>query len=373
MFKKIFFTMMFVFVAVFSYTACAEIPDNAPDNTGTYSLSLQNAIDMALMESADVECWEVNMKNYNIQLSSARMAQKDSKNVPVYVSQNFDLNFVKGGYYVAAAQSQIRLAKIEYSKITGQISYDVTQKYYTIKNTEKMCEIATSAHERAVQNLEITKKQYSMGACTEIDLKNSEIAVKESEANMKKCANGLEILYDSFKIVLGVAQNSELLLTDEIVIEDINADLEKDIQSALKTRYDINALKEARDLSVKYFEIASVLSEKSSTYFSAFTNTVTSKHNYETGVKNIGILIKSAHMAIDEAKTDTVIAKEKMELARKTYDVNKIRYEMGMITSVMLSASSDGLTSAQNAYESALLAEKLAIEKYKYEIQTGIM
>ena len=47
-------------------------------------------------------------------------SKKQNKKTPVYVSQNFEVAFVKSGYYVDAANSQIKLADIEYDKIINQ-------------------------------------------------------------------------------------------------------------------------------------------------------------------------------------------------------------------------------------------------------------
>ena len=235
-----------------------------------------------------------------------------------------------------------------------------------------MCLIAQSALERAKTNYGIISKQFELGLCTEIDLSNASLAVKQCEANVEKCINAVALSKDGLKIILGIDGECEFVLTDEISVAEFKADLEADTKEAMKTRYDVNALNQSQILATLYFETASALNEKSSTYFSAFTNSITAKYNYNTGVKNIALLIKSAYLTATEAHTDVETASEKLRLAQKTYDVNALRYELGMITPLMLSASSDDLTSAENAYENALLTERLAIEKYNYETYTGI-
>lgn len=337
-----------------------------------YDLSLDDAIKMAIDNSAQLQCWEINKQNYQIQLNSALIAKKQNKKTPVYVSQNFEVAFVKSGYYVDAANSQIKLADIEYDKIINTISYNITQKYFNAKSALKMCNIAVSALNRAKENKEIIQKQFDMGACTALDVDNAKIAILQSEANLEKYQNGYTLALESLKIDLGIEGDCEIILTDELDITPFEADLSLDTKEAMKTRYDINALKEAADLSASYFKVASGLSEKSTTYFSAYTNSITSKHNFNTGAKNIELLIKSSYYSVLEAQKNSEIAKQKLDYAKNTYEVNKLRCEMGMITSSVLSALSDELASVEIAYENALLTEKLAIEKYSYEIATGI-
>lgn len=348
---------------------CEVSADAAPM---VYTLSLEDAIDMALSYSPDLECWEINKKNYQVQLNSALSAQKANKNTPVYTNVNYDLVFVKRGYYVDAAKSQLRLAEIEYDKIVNTISYDITQKYYTVKNTAKLCDIAASAVSRAIDNKAIIQKRFELGACTQLDVDNANIALLSCEANYDKCKNALSLSEDSLKIALGIDGECELVLTDNIEVAPFNADLEADTKKAIETRYDTNGLKEAADLAVTYFNIVSGLSNKSTTYFSAYTKSITARHQFNTGIKNISLLIKSAYFSAIESENDARIAKEKLDYAKSAYEVNKLRHEMGMITAGMLSSSSDELTNAENAYQSALLTQKLASEKYNYEIHTGI-
>jgi len=235
-----------------------------------------------------------------------------------------------------------------------------------------MCEIALAALERAKGNYEIINKNFELGTCTELDKNNVLLAVKQCEANYEKCKNGVELSKDSLKITLGIDGECEFVLTDEISVTPFSADLASDTKKAMKTRYDVTALGEAQKLAESYLKTASSLNSKSTTYYSAFTNSITAKYNYTTGIKNINLLIKSAYLSAIESHAEAEISKEKMELAKKTYEVNELKYELGMITPLMLSASSDELTAAECAYENALLTERLASEKYSYEIYTGI-
>ncbi len=360
--------MTLVLAALFIFPSAVSF---AEENT-TYSLSLADAIEMASEYSPDLECWDVNKQNLKVQYDSAVRSKIENKKTPVNVNQNYELIFVKNGYYVEAAKSQLELADIEHDKIKNKIAYDVTQKYYTVKNASKMFDIAQSASQRATDNLSVTRQKYEMGACTKLEVDNADIALMQCEANVQKAKNAYSLALDSLKIVLGIEGERIINLTDDITAGEFSADLDADTKQALLTRHDVNALKISASLAADYFSTASNLSKKSTTYFSAYTNSITAKYQFNTGVKNIGLLIKSAYFSAAEAQNDTRIAKQKLDYAKSTYEVNKVRYEMGMITGTVLSSISDELTAAENAYENALLTQKLAAEKYNYEIFTGI-
>ncbi len=368
MYKKI----IAIILSAMTVFSCTSVFGESTGEPLVYNLSLDEAIKMAVNNSPELQCWDINMQNYKVQLEGALRAKKQNKDTTVYVNQNFELAYVKNGYYVDAARSQIRLANIEYDKIINTISYNVTQKYFNAKNALKMCDISSSALKRATENNDIILQKYNSGACTALDVKNAEITVMQCEANLNKSQNSYTLALDSLKIALGIESDPKIFLTDEIYTDSLEADLESDTKNAMKTRYDVNALKEAADLSGAYFKVASSLSSKSTTYFSAYTNSITSKYNFDTGVKNIKLLIKQSYFSVKEAERDSEIAKQKLDYTKNTYEVNKLRYDMGMITASTLSALSDELASAEITYENALLAQRLATEKYSYEIAAGI-
>ncbi len=363
--------IILIFMAVFAVFLCA-ISAYASDGAKVYTLSLDEAIKMATEYSPDMECHEVNKTNANIQLKSASMAKKNSQNVEIHVNSNFELNYVKRGYYVEVARSQIRLLSFEKTKLQANIAYNTTSMYYNVQNASAVCDIASSAVERAVTNKEIIDNQFALGFCTALDVQNADIALMQAKANLSKCQNAYTLAQDNFKILLGIDGECTFKLTDDIKVDALNANLTSDTEKAMAQRYDVNALRENVTLTELYLQISSALSTRSSTYYSAYKNNITAKHSYNTGVKNIALIIKSAYFAAGEAAENTKISAQLLDFAQKNYEVNKLKSEMGMISSLALSKASDDLTSAQNSYQNALLNEKLAVEKYKYEVAIGL-
>lgn len=358
-------------ITIFVMLLCSGIV-YASEGTNVYTLTLDDAIKMATEYSPDMECHEVNKTNANIQLQSASAAKKESKKAEVYVSTNFELNFVKRGYYVEAAISQINLLPYEKTQLEAKLAYNITSLYYNVQNASAVCDIASSAVERASVNKKIIQNQFELGACTALDVQNADIALMQANASLAKAQNAYVLAQDNLKIQLGIEGECVFNLTDSIKPGTLDADLETDTEKAMSQRYDVFALSENVRLTELYLNIASSLSKRSSTYYSAYKNNITAQHNYTTGKKNIALLIKNAYFTALEAEENEKISAKMLDYATKNYEVSKLKSEMGMLSSLALSASSDELTSAQNAYQNALLTKKLAIEKYKYEISIGL-
>ncbi|MBR5506418.1 MAG: TolC family protein [Clostridia bacterium] len=339
----------------------------------TYTLSLEKAQEMALKDSSELEMCDVNRQKVEKQLKDAAMNQKDYKNMDIHINQNFDLIYVKNGYYVKMFRRYSALSEKEKVKTESSIKYNTINDYYTLKNAQKLCGIYESAMKRAEDNLEIVKKKQSLGMCTALEVTNAEISLDEAKSGLSKAKNNVDLLTDSLKIRLNIEDDVTFVLTDEIALPPgFDRDYVTDTKNALKTRYDVSALEIGAELSKDYYQTASSLNENSVAFFSAYADYIKATNNYSVGVKNISLGIKSAYYNVKNAEAASDIAKRKFEYKKSEYEVNKVRYEMGMITNNILTALSDELTMTELEYENALLTHKLAVEKYAYEITSGI-
>ena len=66
------------------------------------------------------------------------------------------------------------------------------------------------------------------------------------------------------------------------------------------------------------------------------------------------------------------LAKKHCEIVKTEYEAYKIKAEIGMITNNDLIEKADELTECENTYDNALLNQKLAVEKYYYDIKIGL-
>lgn len=335
-------------------------------------LSLASAIAMAKEHSPELEMADANKKSLSKQLKAAAQAKKDSKNLPVIASSNFDMIYVKNGYYVNMYSAYLDLAADERKKTEAAIAHSVTQKYYTCKNTLRLCEVALSAVHRAEDNLAIVRQKHALGMCTVLDVTNAEIALDEARNSLLSSQQNNDLAMHSFKIALGAADSAAFSLTDSLVAPTFEHDLACDTAKALETRYDVKALRVSADLAEKYYKASGALGEENPKFHTAYADYLSATHNYTTGVRNIALAIKSAYYDAINAANAAAVAQKKLDYKKKEYEANKLRFEMGMITSGVLTALSDELTMTEISYENALLTYKLAAENYNYQITVGV-
>ena len=66
------------------------------------------------------------------------------------------------------------------------------------------------------------------------------------------------------------------------------------------------------------------------------------------------------------------ISEKNSEIRKQGYEADKLRFELGMITNMELTAGLNNVAAQEVSVENAKLAYKLAVEKYQYEISIGL-
>jgi len=280
---------------------------------------------------------------------------------------------VKKGYYVELYNSQVELTKIELEKVKAEISYDVTEKYYNYKLTERLVKTSETSAQIAASNLDIVKKQYELGLATKLDVDGARAAYEGAKAQAEGYKRGLELANENLKISLNINEPCKFNLTDGIEFSDFESNVDKDIEAAMTTRYDIKSLNENERLSeMNYTILKNSLTDNASDTSTARSNYLQAKYTNDNSTKLIKLGIRSAYNNIITAKSNMKIAEINVEINRQKYNAGKLKYEMGMITNDALTQIMNDLSQSEIDFENAKLTYKLAVEKYGYEITVGL-
>lgn len=338
-----------------------------------YTLSLTDAIEMAFTDNDRIIANEHKQIADEISISSAYITRKPYKNMSVNVTNNFDLYCLKEGYYIEAAQMSQRVNKMEAHKIRSAISYDVTNSYYNLVLVRKLVSAAENAYNLALTNKAIVDEQFNLGMIPRLDYDNAVLSVEAARSALDSYKLNEEIAEQTLKVTIGMDDgNAELVLTDEIEAEEYTSDVDTDTLAALDTRYDLYALKESRELAARYLDLATVLTEGSATYNTAYASYLDADYNYSSALKFTKLSIRGAYNSILTSKQSMDIAKSRYDMELREYDAAKIKYATGVISNVELTTCINDLYDAQVSYANAKLTYRMAIEKYKYEITTGL-
>ncbi len=338
----------------------------------TYTLSLENAINMAMEDNPQFISADTKIKNAEKQLDQAKKDQKDVKGA-IRLPEYFSLVPVKNGYYVEQAKIGVESAKREKVKAENTLRYEVTQKYYAVKLAEALLDGTKDAHKIATENKNALDIQFNLGLVSELDVKNAEYAVMQTKTACDKYERNLQIATENLKIALQIdGQEATLILTDGIEYMPFETNVSEDTEKAMETRLDVYLLKSSCDQAEKYLETTLVLGEKSSEYSAANQSLVQARYTYTNTKKLIGLSINAAYNEILNSADSLKLSEMNVDIKSREYNVAKVQYDLGMITNTQLTGALNAVTTAKIELENAKLNYKLAVEKYGYEISLGL-
>ncbi len=342
------------------------------DTVKTYTLSLEDAIKMAIEKDPSFLSMDTTIRNAQRQLEQAYKDQKNIKGA-IKLPEGLASVAVKQGYYVEQAKIGVQSAELSKKQLEAQLSYIVTQAYYGVKFSEEMLETAESAYELVLKNKNSVDMQFSLGMVSQLDLKNAQYSLNEAKALVDKNKRSLEIARKTLAANLSIEEdNANLILTDDIEYNEFSGDLTKDTQKAMESRYDIYQLKSAYTQAEKYTKTTILLGESSSQHSAANQAKVVAEANYNKSKKQIAISINSSYNSILDASDSLNLAEESLAIRKQEYDVAVIQHELGMITNTELTGVMNNVTNAKIQLDNAKLTYKLAVEKYGYEISIGL-
>lgn len=367
--KKKVISIVLCVVMLFSVSSMAVF---AEDTIKTYTLTLDDAIKMAVEKSPAFMSSDVSMQNAERQLENAYKEQRNLKGA-IKLPEAFASIPVKQGYYVEQAKIGVESAKLSRTQLESQTAYAITQYYYSVKLGEKLLETAQTAYNLALDNKNTVDMQFSLGMVSQVDVKNAQYSLNEAKASVNKYSRNLEIARKTLANELFIEDdNVNFVLTDDITYEEFTTNLQEDILKAIDSRYDVYQLKSAKILAEKYTNSTILLGYSSAQHFAAIQSKVAAESNYNITVKRIGLSINSSYNNILDSIDSLKLAEESLDIRTQEYNVALIQYELGLITNSQLTGIMNSLTSTKIQLDNAKLTYKLAVEKYKYEISIGL-
>lgn len=341
--------------------------EKTEEGTAEYTLSLAQAIELALTENPQINAADINIESCQTSIKAAKESRAKCRgNVSTIAYLNAD-------YAVDAAEHQLALAEKSKEQIKSNISYDVTQKYYNYKLINHLIEIADNSLALAKENLAVVNANYELGRISQLENDNASLSVQSCEVTKNAYMRNAEIAKENLKIALNLTGDVIFNLTDDIDYEEYVSVPETDAEAALQTRYDISALETQAYLAEKNFEnVKRYSSEKTAAYQTAYSSFVQADYTYTNTSKQMKIGIINYYNSILSAKESLDIAEMTYDIQSRNYEAGKVKFEMGTISNIDLTDLLNKQSSARVDVENAKLNYKLAVEKYKYEISIGL-
>lgn len=307
---------------------------------------------------------------------------------------------------------QLENAKISYAMQELNIEKSVTSQFYDVYQKQKDLSTAKEEYNNQKQNYDIIKNKVEAGLVAKEELYQAEVNLATSESSVYSAEISYENTKDNFKILLGMPLDEDVAVLPNTDISTITVDpnsavkyaleqrmelrqkeiaLEEDVFSIIQTkaanefkgnlsaRIGLNALGDKVNnmygnptdneqvgvtLTIPIFDWGAKKARVKSSEISMESD----KINFEEEKKNITIGVRQICRNLPTLIRQLEIKKKSIENAERTYEINLEKYRNGNLTGMELQQYQDQLTSAKQAYTTAIINYK--IELLNLKIQT---
>lgn len=329
----------------------AQTPETAitVQETKNMKMSVSDAVSYALENAPTVVAAKLNLKYYEEVYAQSRSTWA---NMVTKTAQNDEMYLIKSGYRLSQAEMGVKVAERGLNQAVTSTKAGVYQNFYTyLSNVEKV-EIAKSALSQAESRLEQANAKYSTGAVSQLDIDTFETNVLSAKNALAQAERACEISMETLKNYLGVPKDTVLEVSGKLELnESIKLVTLDEAKSLVEEKNsDILAIKESMELEDRMMGI----------YDSWYTsNTFTyrvQKAAYEQKIQGYQTQLDALRLSVSQVYNAVLTANESYELlnsryenTKKSFEVAKAQYDMGMMSATDFIDVSQQFTSLENS------------------------
>lgn len=365
--KKWLWALAVVFVLVLA-TAGVTVGDAAQPETK--SLSLNQAVEIALKDNHQVELAALGVEKADLALEQAELAKKKMLNL----LSNPDRRDQNAALVVDVAPVQAQSGKViaETSRTytENSIKFGVETSYYGVLRAEKMWEVSQSAFIRAQEQLKQAQAKFKAGTVANIDVISAEAQLKSAEAELNEAKAGVEKAQMTLNQMLNLNLDTPIKLTDKFSFVSVGEiDTEKVFQEMTEKDASYVSASEGYNMNEVNWEYHQKYYTKNIfKYREAEYAFKESEVNFDTAKSSLQLNIKSAYLDLKTAEDNYQVLSKSVEQAEEAYRLTKLRYDVGMATGYDILGAETSLKQADLALLNALYNYNLAKAKFTYGI-----
>jgi outer membrane protein TolC len=179
--------------------------------------------------------------------SSITLGDVDNYSVGLRVTQPI--------YAGGAITAQLNAGKL-FSLITDQtvraavqeLVYLAAHSYYTTLLNQHLSQISADAVRSAQAHLDSVRQRRQIGVASDFDVLRSEVELSNFQAEFIKNKNAINVAKTNMLKVMGVSQDSNVVLSDEMIYAPFKMEMEKAVEVAYRNRPDLFS----REFDIKY-------------------------------------------------------------------------------------------------------------------------
>lgn len=369
--KKMWLYILLTFVVLANYSVAYG--DEIVSEDIKTTLSLEEAVEEAIKRSQELVINELDIDVKKTEISEANFKERK------YKRSDFSLGTVEGfALDESMLSTQAKYAyeeeKLKTKYIKENIKYNVTNAYYGVLQTREYLKVTESTLENIKKNNDMVNKRFELGMASKSDVLMSDIGLNEGYVNIEKAREDVEKASRALNMLLNYPLDSKLELTSSFEEQKFERNIEEDLETAYKERFDViqldnnyNLLKLDFDVTKKvYTPNTFVYKYKNSSLAKVENLLADSKRNIEFDIRSKYDEIKSAEKQIQLAKTNIKKAEEGLRLRELAYNAG---------TGIMLEVK-ESITQLYNtrlALSNAIANYNLKILEYNKAVNIGVV
>lgn len=365
---KWFLAFTTVFALACGSIAIADAENEENSGNAVLKISLSQAIDKAMANNSQIEVQQLQIDSLDVSLEEIK--QK------IWQLRNVDFAYQTQDYYLATeitpkkteAAKEMAVTALAYTK--NSIAYGVEAAYYGVLKAEKNLEFAKSSLERANTQLKNAQASYKAGTVAKLDVLSAESNAKSAQASVNQAENSVASAKMELNQLMGVPLSTQLVLTSSLTAKtagniDLNAAIDKAMTTdATVASAKLNMINGQLDFDYTAYAYAS------ETYNykrdeAAYKKLVL---QYEEAQKTLEKNVRNAYNSLATTAENMSVLNSSLELAKESYRLSQLRYEMGMATTYDVLNAEASLKQAELGWLDAIYNNNLANAKFTYGV-----
>ncbi|MBO8168484.1 MAG: TolC family protein [Thermoanaerobacteraceae bacterium] len=339
-----------------------------PQEREIVELSLEEAINYALEHNPNVRLAKIALQDAEKAYDEAESAADKIKDDP-YVPPGLDTKKVEELYPVLAERGY-QLAKLGLDYTGRATRLAVEQAYFNVLSAEQKLTVNRATYERALEQLKMAQASFAVGTVAKNDVLGAEVQLAKARADLNTAQNDLDIAYMELNRALGMNLDQPLMLTTELKYEPMeDVDLDQVIAEAagkdvslLGKKVDYENKKDAFELTAKFYT-PNVYKYRDAKY--AMEEALV---NYEEAQKDFALRVMEAYKNLKAAEANYKVLIKSVEQAKESLRIAKLRYDVGVATSLEVLQASEALKNQELAAAQALQQYNLVKAQFKHQV-----
>ncbi|GEA14279.1 outer membrane protein-like [Moorella sp. E308F] len=331
-------------------------------NTGETSLTLQQAIDLALQNDKELKKAEAEIDRTKYLRDNAA----ESVTFTPEMGSSYDSTYEVKWNNLLSADLTWRMSKKSLEAKRDAVVLETCQSYWNVQSAQEEVELQEKLEQQALLNLQNARAGLRAGTVAESAIVAAEGEWQKAKNNLQAARHDLEEAYNSFNQQIGLDTNARPTLTDKptyepLEIDDLNYEVARIIESSP------SVWQAQQQVTLKEWAADMIFSSGEYTPYKARQIAVDqAKLDAASAQELMEMVTKQIYYNTKSLEESYQAARETLKMAQENLRVAKVKYDTGMATEADVVAAEIAVVQARinlNELTRQHAYMKLAFEK----------